>query len=1006
MASSSASSNHHDIDESLYSRQLYVMGHEAQRRMAKSNVLIAGLNGLGVEVAKNVILAGVRSVTLYDNKNTTTDDLAAQFYLSEADIGCNRGVVSTPKLAELNPYVQVHNVPTPASVSTSEAAAILAVINGGTPATHEPFHVVVLIDQTFATHLEVAEFCHQKHIAILIGDVRGVFGQIFCDFGKNFVVHDKDGEPVASSMIASITRDTKGLITVLEDGRHNLNTGDIVTLTDVVGMDELNGRQFEIDVKDPFSFEIHCDTSNYKPYERSGYINQVKQSVTLHFESFADSLLSPGEIICDSVKSWRIGILHFAFRALHRFVEHHGSLPQPGNVDHAQELVKLVAVINSEVPGDKFRFSDGELQDHEEFIKRFSLCARGVISPMCALIGGVLGQEVLKACSGKFMPIKQWFYYDGLTALPSEPLSIEEVSPLGSRYDGQIMVFGKEMQHKLSKLNMFLVGAGAIGCEMLKNWSMMGIASHFGGDSTGKVHVTDMDQIEKSNLSRQFLFRNTDINCPKSTTAIRAVRGMNSTFQAIAYEQKVSNETEAIFNDDFYDSMDMICTALDNVEARLYLDQKCLFYQKPMLESGTLGAKGHTQIVAPGKTENYGASRDPPEKSIPICTLKHFPNQIEHTLPWAREWFEEIFKQAADDVNQYLTNPDYYQQLSSNNQQNMKFDTVKRLKESLVTQRPSTINDCVTWARHWFEDLFSNRIKQLLHNFPLDRMTSNGTPFWSGAKKPPTPVEFNPTDPLHSEFIVAVANMRALVYQISPCEDKAYMLAVASAVKIEPFQPAEGIKIAATEEELKAEKENNQRVAAASTSADIDAVCNSIIQSIPPRESFGSFLVRPVDFDKDIDSHMRVVAAASNLRARNYRIPEADMHTSRGIAGKITPAIATTTALVTGGICLEIFKLLLNKPVEELANTFSNLAIPIFTSMEPEPPKYVKSIVKGREWKWSPWDRIDINKPDMTVTDLIAHLDENYGVELSMLSSGVTILFSDFMDRKKKMVSF
>jgi ubiquitin-activating enzyme E1 len=386
--------------------------------------------------------------------------------------------------------------------------------------------------------------------------------------------------------------------------------------------------------------------------------------------------------------------------------------------------------------------------------------------------------------------------------------------------------------------------------------------------------------------------------------------------------------------------------------------------------------------------------------------LKHFPNQIEHTLPWAREWFEEVFKQAADDINQYLTNPDYYAQLSSNNQQNMKYETVKRLKESLVTQRPNNINDCVTWARNWFEELFSNRIKQLLFNFPLDRLTSSGTPFWSGAKKPPTPVEFDPTDPLHAEFIVSVANMRASVYQIPLCEDKAYMLAVASSVKVEPFKPAEGIKIAATEEELKAESENSRRVAEASSSADIDVVCNSIVASIPSRESFGSFIARPVDFDKDIDSHMKVVAAASNLRARNYRIPEADMHTSRGIAGKITPAIATTTALVTGGICLEIFKLLMNKPADELANTFSNLAIPIFTSMEPEPPKYVKSVIRGSEWKWSPWDRIDINQPNMTVTELIAHLDEKYGLELSMLSSGVTILFSDFMDRKKKMVSY
>lgn len=155
-----------------------------------------------------------------------------------------------------------------------------------------------------------------------------------------------------------------------------------------------------------------------------------------------------------------------------------------------------------------------------------------------------------------------------------------------------------------------------------------------------------------------------------------------------------------------------------------------------------------------------------------------------------------------------------------------------------------------------------------------------------------------------------------------------------------------------------------------------------------------------MDFDKDVDAHMRVVAAVGNLRARNYRIPEADLHTARGIAGKITPAISTTTALVTGAICMEIYKLLQKKEVEVLANSFINLALPLFTSMQPEPPKTTKSIVKGKEWCWTQWDCIDI-KEELTVSQLMDYLSDSYGLELCMLSSGVTILFSDFMDRKK-----
>lgn len=69
------------IDESLYSRQLYVLGHDAMQRMAKSSVLIAGLGGVGAEIAKNIILGGVKSVTLHDNKNADWYDLSGQVKL-------------------------------------------------------------------------------------------------------------------------------------------------------------------------------------------------------------------------------------------------------------------------------------------------------------------------------------------------------------------------------------------------------------------------------------------------------------------------------------------------------------------------------------------------------------------------------------------------------------------------------------------------------------------------------------------------------------------------------------------------------------------------------------------------------------------------------------------------------------------------------------------------------------------------------------------------------------
>lgn len=168
-----------------------------------------------------------------------------------------------------------------------------------------------------------------------------------------------------------------------------------------------------------------------------------------------------------------------------------------------------------------------------------------------------------------------------------------------------------------------------------------------------------------------------------------------------------------------------------------------------------------------------------------------------------------------------------------------------------------------------------------------------------------------------------------------------------------------------------------------------------------PTPTSSSNLLKSIEFDKDTDPHMIVVAALGNLRARNYNIPEADLHKARGIAGKIIPAIATTTAMVTGFICLEIFKILYKKPITSLLNTSCNLALPAFLCNEPQPPEQRKAIINNQEYRWNQWDRIDIQDTNMTLNSLIEYLQATYNVQLIMLSYGVSILYSDYMNKKK-----
>ena len=169
----------------------------------------------------------------------------------------------------------------------------------------------------------------------------------------------------------------------------------------------------------------------------------------------------------------------------------------------------------------------------------------------------------------------------------------------------QIAVFGSEFQKKLGALRYFIVGAGAIGCELLKNFAMLGVGAGKGGE----IIITDMDLIEKSNLNRQFLFRSRDVQRPKSRTAAAAIHAMNPHVNVTAFENRVGPETEQFFNDDFFTSLDGVANALDNVDARIYMDRRCVYYRKPLLESGTLGTKGNVQVVIPFATESYSSSQ-------------------------------------------------------------------------------------------------------------------------------------------------------------------------------------------------------------------------------------------------------------------------------------------------------------------------------------------------------------------------------------------------------------
>lgn len=193
------------IDTNLYSRQIGTFGLETMGKLVKMNVLIVGLRGYGVETAKNLILAGPHSVTLYDPHPVTWGDLSSNFYCRPEHVGkSSRAVASFSKLQELNPYVKVQ------------------VIDKLTLEDHANYHVVCYTEifENIDKAIEVNEFCRARNIGFILASSYGAAGFAFLDYGNEFVITDADGEDTKAFIVVNATQTNPCIITVHEDKRH------------------------------------------------------------------------------------------------------------------------------------------------------------------------------------------------------------------------------------------------------------------------------------------------------------------------------------------------------------------------------------------------------------------------------------------------------------------------------------------------------------------------------------------------------------------------------------------------------------------------------------------------------------------------------------------------------------------------------------------------------------------------------------------------------------------
>jgi ubiquitin-activating enzyme E1 len=220
-----------------------------------------------------------------------------------------------------------------------------------------------------------------------------------------------------------------------------------------------------------------------------------------------------------------------------------------------------------------------------------------------------------------------------------------------------------------------------------------------------------------------------------------------------------------------------------------------------------------------------------------------------------------------------------------------------------------------------------------------------------------------------------------------------YIREKVGAITVPAFAPKSGLKINTDEKATTAVEHT--------ASDDDDRRAAEIINALPAPDTV-SWRMRPLSFEKDDDAnfHIDYVAAASNLRATSYGIPTADRLKSKLIAGKIVPAIVTTTAAVTGLVCLELYKLFQSpaKKIEDYRNSFINLALPLFQSAEPQPPAKRKYADK----EFTLWDRIEVRLGDATIQQIIDYFQSEHQLEIDMLGVGAALVYAGWMGAKAK----
>eukprot|EP01033_Poteriospumella_lacustris_P001011 gene1012-728_t len=1040
-----------------FSRQIAALGADVTAKLLKMKIAIVGLRGVGIEACKNLTLQGIGGITLIDANPVEAKDVGVNFFYSEDDIGKNRAAVTLPKLRELNPVCALNVA---RSIDELDFTKIGALV------------ITQVLD--IQTLINLNERCRENRVSFFYSFIGGLAVDIFVDHGLEHIVYDPNGEKPVQKLITNVVSLSDHELQIRYDTPEGQQAISIdkgyYEITEVEGIHSVNGKIYEVVIgsSDPVktirvldSIKVCVDEhakdgnpikidktpvklNDGEHYVKGGLLTEKKVPQLSPMLSLAQKLRDAGNPWAEPptiVQTDYFGSelqQHVAFYAVHAFYGTQRRLP---GVRNADDLAAVRRIADELLANKAIEVEEG-WEVNEDYFRKYVSLASVELQPLSAFAGGVLAQEVVK-CTGKFTPIPGWLHFSSFESLPGEAQvpSAEESQPRNNPRDELAAVYGWPFVEKLGNLRYFLVGSGALGCEFLKNFALNNIC----GGPNGKLFVTDADRIELSNLARQFLFREHNVGQPKSRAAAAMAKHMNPAFNVESLEVFVGPKTEDIFHDEFWMSLDGVCNALDNIEARLYVDKQCVRYEKSLLESGTMGTSGNVDTIVPHKTRTYGEGGEAAEgMGVPMCTLRNFPHLPDHCIEWARDIFELLFVKLGKNLESYINNADVFidniRDKAGSEPGAAFFDLRALTSYTRFVTNPS-IGAAAQCAYDLFHFLFRDRIMDLQNMFPRDsRIIDEKTgadkgPFWNEKKRYPTVAVFSSDKAEHVDFMRSATILLGVTAGILPAKtdeidedaylkeyrtDNAWLLNIISGLSLPEYVPAPVSTAGADEataaasalsaaDKVRMDEEKERKLT--QLIDDLQRVSDAIRSNTGTNPS-----IETVSFEKDDDANMHIafITATANARCANYSIRAVDFHECKVIAGKIIAAIATTTAAVCGLVMLELFKVVLGKDTDDYMNRNIGLGGNKYTSFSAEAPvKYKtktesvapdvtsalpadaydeKGKVKAEYYEeqvhraypegHSIWDKLTISA-DLTLADFTKWLDDEHGLTLT-----------------------